>query len=264
MADFLSLKSAIEKISGISIEAAKDYLIESRLSPILERFNFQNFHELQVNLKQGLHKKLEEAVIDQIITSETSFFRDEKLFKALGDNFFETILQKDKLISILSAGSSTGQEAYSVAMLLKDIYPNIFSSVMIKGVDISGRCIAKAKSASYTEFEVSRGVDALHRQRYFEKKEDKYMLISQIRDRVSFQKLNLLDEPLSGSFDLVFLRNIMIYFNQANKLKTLKKVRAVLNPGGVLILGGSESLPGLHDSFEVCTRNGYYFYRKRN
>lgn len=262
MSDFLNLKSAIENISGISIEAAKDYLIESRLTPLLKKYELDNFKVLETLLIRGTKTDLIQDVVDQIVTPETRFFRDEKMFSVLEKDIFPELFAIESNVSLLSAGSSTGQEAYSLAMLFKASLPYFFDRVTIDGVDISKKSIDKARLAQYTEFEVKRGLSSSMRDQFLEEKNGSYHIIPKISSKVTFRQLNLLKDSLPGRYDMIFFRNVAIYFSETNKRAVFQSIHHALKKNGILVIGSSESLQGLNELYEVFTVKGCYFYRK--
>lgn len=262
MSDFLKLKTAIEDISGISIEAAKDYLIESRLTPLLKKHKLENLKGLETQLIKGAKAELLQDVVDQIVTPETRFFRDEKMFSVLEKELLPGIFSVENKVNLLSAGSSTGQEAYSLAMLIKTSLPYYFDRVTIHGVDISKKSIDKARRAQYSEFEVSRGLSSSMRDQFLQAKNGSFHVTPKISSKVTFQQLNLLKDSLPGRYDIIFFRNVAIYFSEANKKAVFQSIHHALKKNGILVIGSSESLQGLNELYEVFTLKGCYFYRR--
>jgi chemotaxis protein methyltransferase CheR len=263
MSDFIRLKTAIEEISGISIEAAKDYLIESRLSPVLKKHQIDDFKTLEKLLVNEPPNGLVQDVVDQIVTPETRFFRDEKMFKTLEKELFPDLFSGAKPISLLSAGSSTGQEAYSLAMLIKESLPYYFNSVSIDAVDISKKSIDKARLGTYSDFEINRGLEPSFREKFFEGQDGSFKIVPQIKAKVDFQQRNLLKDILPSVYDIVFFRNVAIYFSEANKGVAFRNLYRALKKNGILIIGSSESLQGFTELYEIFTLQGCYFYRKK-
>ena len=234
---------------GIDLNADKEYLLVTRLTP-LSRAN--NFADLSVYLKalctssiSNMHVQAFEAMT----TKETLFFRDAHPFEALKTVIFPAIIeakQASKQINIWSAASSTGQEAYSLSMLLYDDFPQLRNwNLSILGTDISDFALNKAKSGIYSKLEVERGLTTKQIFDHFVKQKDNtYLLNDNIKSKVSFQPLNLNSGWMGmPKFDLILMRNVLIYFNQETKMNILKKVYPLLNEnGGCLMLGASESI----------------------
>lgn len=263
MSDFFKLKTAIEDISGISIEAAKDYLIESRLTPLLKKHKLENLKALEALLIKGAKAELLQDVVDQIVTPETRFFRDEKMFSVLEKDILPVLFSAENRVSLLSAGSSTGQEAYSLAMLIKAFLPYYYDRVTIDGIDISKKSIDKARLAQYSEFEVKRGLSSSMRDQFLEEKDGSFHVTKKISSKVTFIQLNLLKEALPGHYDIIFFRNVAIYFSETNKKAVFQSIHHALKKNGILVIGSSESLQGLNELYEVFTLKGCYFYRKK-
>ena len=234
---------------GIDLNADKEYLLVTRLTP-LSRAN--NFADLSVYLKalctssiSNMHVQAFEAMT----TKETLFFRDVHPFEALKTVIFPAIIeakQASKQINIWSAASSTGQEAYSLSMLLYDDFPQLRNwNLSILGTDISDFALNKAKSGIYSKLEVERGLTTKQIFDHFVKQKDNtYLLNDNIKSKVSFQTLNLNSGWMGmPKFDLILMRNVLIYFNQETKMNILKKVYPLLNENvGCLMLGASESI----------------------
>ena len=234
---------------GIDLNADKEYLLVTRLTP-LSRAN--NFADLSVYLKalctssiSNMHVQAFEAMT----TKETLFFRDAHPFEALKTVIFPAIIeakQASKQINIWSAASSTGQEAYSLSMLLYDDFPQLRNwNLSILGTDISDFALNKAKSGIYSKLEVERGLTTKQIFDHFVKQKDNtYLLNDNIKSKVSFQPLNLNSGWMGmPKFDLILMRNVLIYFNQETKMNILKKVYPLLNENvGCLMLGASESI----------------------
>ena len=246
----------LEKESGISLSDNKQYLVASRLGKLLEREKFTKIEELVTALERsGRVSKLREEVINAMTTNETLWFRDSHPFKILK----ELILpQMDKRpVRIWSAASSTGQEPYSISMVLEE-YKQFKPGALKPGekiiaTDICTNILQHAKQAEYDSLAIARGLSPDNQNRYFEKLSDSVWKVKpNISSRVEFKHLNLIDSFTTlGKFDVIFCRNVLIYFTAETKLDILKRMHASLNPGGYLFLGGSEALSGLSSMFDI-------------
>ena len=246
----------LEKESGISLSDNKQYLVASRLGKLLEREKFTKIEELVTTLERsGRVSKLREEVINAMTTNETLWFRDSHPFKILK----ELILpQMDKRpVRIWSAASSTGQEPYSISMILEE-YKQFKPGALKPGekiiaTDICTNILQHAKQAEYDSLAIARGLSPDNQNRYFEKLSDSVWKVKpHISSRVEFKHLNLIDSFTTlGKFDVIFCRNVLIYFTAETKLDILKRMHASLNPGGYLFLGGSEALSGLSSMFDI-------------
>ena len=246
----------LEKESGISLSDNKQYLVASRLGKLLEREKFTKIEELVTALERsGRVSKLREEVINAMTTNETLWFRDSHPFKILK----ELILpQMDKRpVRIWSAASSTGQEPYSISMILEE-YKQFKPGALKPGekiiaTDICTNILQHAKQAEYDSLAIARGLSPDNQNRYFEKLSDSVWKVKpHISSRVEFKHLNLIDSFTTlGKFDVIFCRNVLIYFTAETKVDILKRMHASLNPGGYLFLGGSEALSGLSSMFDI-------------
>jgi len=239
----------LETHVGISLDHTKQYLLESRLSPIIRGEGFENLQELIRHLNQTTVGAIHWQAFDALTTNETMFFRDKHVFDALKHKIIPSLLEakrKEKTLRIWCAAVSTGQEAYSMAILIKEYFPELEGwDVQIHATDISARTLQKAKEAVYSSTEVNRGLDAHLIKKYCQKQiNEQFVLQYSIRDMVTFKNMNLIDPwPLTPKYDLVLLRNVMIYFKQDTKDHVLRKICAQMYPNqSVLILGAAESI----------------------
>ena len=239
----------LETHVGISLDHTKQYLLESRLSPIFRRQGFENLINFIRHLNQTPVGAIHWQAFDALTTNETMFFRDKHVFESFKQTILPSIIkarQDDKCLKIWCAAVSTGQEAYSLAILIKEHFPELDSwDVQIHGTDISDRTLEKAKRALYSSTDIARGLDTHLVKKYcLTQPEQQYVLHPGIRDMVSFKSMNLVDSwTIMPRYDLVLLRNVMIYFKQETKDHLLRKVRAHLHPNsGFLVLGAAESI----------------------
>lgn len=246
----------LEKESGISLSDNKQYLVASRLGKIMEREKFTKIEALVDALERGGRtSKLREEIINAMTTNETLWFRDSHPFKILKD---VVLPQFDKRpLRIWSAASSTGQEPYSISMVIdefKQSKPGVLKSgERIVATDICTNILKHAKQGEYDSLAIARGLAPDKQTRYFDKLSGTTWKVKPIiSSRVEFRYLNLIDSFSSlGKFDVIFCRNVLIYFTAETKLDILRRMHAALNPGGYLFLGGSEALSGLSSLFEI-------------
>ncbi|MFW6415285.1 MAG: CheR family methyltransferase [Thermodesulfobacteriota bacterium] len=254
------LSDYIYQLTGIDLDESKDYLVESRLNPLLISYGLQSFSELYYKARSDRTGELEKKIIDAISTNETLFFRDSVPFDQLKYRIIPELLDRKFRhepgsrinLDIWSAACSSGQEVYSIAISLLEILDNIDKyEISILGTDISQEALANASYGKYSKLEIERGMPREYLQKYFHKWGDGWRINDRIRSMVKFQKLNLMDSYYGlGSFDIVFCRNVAIYFSQTDKRKLFQKLARSLKPQGYLIVGCSESLSGIAPQFE--------------
>ena len=252
--DFDFLSTYVESKAGIVLAKDKMYLIESRLSPVIKSEGLKSIDELVMRLRWKSTPELESKVIDVMTTNETFFFRDDPPFEALRVEVIKTLMDKradTKKLTIWSAASSSGQEAYSILILLKENFPGLHDwNVEVLGTDVSDEILEKAQQGIYSEFEVSRGLNTELVRRYFEPVGNRFRIRESIRNHVRFEKLNLMDSFAQvPRMDIIFLRNVLIYFKAEVKKNILSRMHPVLKPDGYLFLGQSETVKMLDDSF---------------
>jgi chemotaxis protein methyltransferase CheR len=270
--EFASITKLIHQKSGIILDKTKKYLIESRLGPLLRELGVRNYQELYLKINRPGQEKLLTRVIDEISTNETSFFRDKKPFELLKfkllpdiiDCFYKKPLLARKGIKIWSAASSTGQEVYSIAMIIKELFGSGKDKYIVKitGTDISDQAVVKASRGSYSSFEVGRGLDQTLIRKYFRKTGATFTVADELRGMAYFQKKNLLDSLVSlGKFDIIFCRNVAIYFNQADRTSLFNRLANQLNPDGSLIIGSTETLHGVSNRFQRQKYHQTVYYK---
>ncbi|MDD5757954.1 MAG: protein-glutamate O-methyltransferase CheR [Desulfobulbaceae bacterium] len=258
--------------TGIVLNSTKAYLLESRLGPMLEETGFSNFTDF---FYAGYRSsKWVSRVIDAISTHETSFFRDQRPFDLLQSKILPEYFGKRQSdpeafnfgLQIWCAACSTGQEVYSLAMIIAELLGKEIGqwNVTITGTDISENAIHKARQGFYTSYEVDRGVPLVQRQKYFEVKGEMLKVRDELQRMTLFKKMNLLGASgVNGLYDVILCRNVAIYFNQDNRRRLFETIAACLRPEGVLLIGSTESLHGVSDHFvrkESC--NTVYYQAK--
>ncbi len=258
----------VEKNIGIDLDLAKTYLITSRLTHIVEQHGFDHHAQLLRHLVTSPVNDLHWQAFEAMTTNETSFFRDIHPFDALKKTILPALIEKcqeTREINIWSAAASTGQEPYSIAILLREYFPELTKwKIQIWATDISQQALDKAVSGVYNPVEIMRGLSDSQISRHFTKLPNgHYQVIPDIRSMVQFRQMNLIqDWPLMPKFDLILMRNVLIYFNQETKAKIVKKLHAQLpHADAYLILGSSESI--LFDkSFKVVQLDRVSYYQK--
>jgi chemotaxis protein methyltransferase CheR len=246
--DFLC--AYLRRTSGLVLGADKRYLVESRVMPVMKRAGMNELGDLVRALEHGRVPGLAEEVVQAMTINETYFFRDRFPFDTLRHKILPRLIvarAQQKKIRIWSAASSTGQEAYSIAMIIEESSPALSTwQVEIVGTDLSQNALATARKGLYSQFEVQRGLTPEQIQRYFTPVGHMWQLKEQVRSRVEFRHYNLLDTyaPL-GRFDLIFCRNVLIYFDADRKSDVLNRMSQILAPDGLLAIGASESIIGL-------------------
>ncbi|MDR3440767.1 protein-glutamate O-methyltransferase [Telmatospirillum sp.] len=261
--DFDFLAKLLKERSGLVITPDKAYLLESRLMPLARTRNLKGIEDIVAKLR-GRDEALARDVTEAMTTNESFFFRDQKPF----DQFRDTILPQvmasriaKKSIRIWSAACSSGQEAYSLAMLLKEQAHKLNGwHVEIVGTDISVEMLEKAKAGLYSQFEVQRGLPIQMLVKYFKKKEESWQIDAALRGMVQFREWNLLKDLRGlGQFDIVFCRNVLIYFDQPTKAVVLEGIGKQMPDDGFLYLGGAETVLGISDRFKPMTgQRGIY------
>jgi chemotaxis protein methyltransferase CheR len=252
--DFEYIRDLVRKRSAIVLETDKLYLVESRLQPLARREGFRSVAEIVAKLRTNGSGALHSKVVEAMTTNETSFFRDLQPFEALKKVVLPELIAKraaTRQLRFWCAASSTGQEPYSVAMLIREHFPQIANwDVKILASDLSTEVLEKARSGCFNQFEINRGLPASFLLKYFDRLGVNWQLKATIREMIEFRPLNLIEAwPILTSMDIVFIRNVLIYFDVQTKRDILSKVKRQLRPDGFLFLGGAESTFNLDDSF---------------
>ncbi|MCC6598496.1 MAG: protein-glutamate O-methyltransferase CheR [Alphaproteobacteria bacterium] len=264
ISDFDLYKDLLKEKSGLSLTQDKAYLLESRLSPIAKKWGFESLDAMSVKLRGVPDRNLVNDIVEAMTTNETSFFRDTRPFDLFRDTVLPYMKQARgtrRKLRIWCAASSSGQEPYTLAILLKEAAAQFPGwSFEIVATDISTEILAQAKEGIYSQFEVQRGMPVTLLLKYFTQNGDKWQLNSDIRQMVRFDQFNLLDSMLRlGSFDIVYCRNVLIYFDEKTKSKVLNGIAAQLESDGYLFLGGAETVLGLTDAFKpLPDKRGMY------
>lgn len=264
--------SYVYAITRITLDASKGYLIETRLATLLRETGSRTFKELLDKVTQDATGALKRKVIAAVTTNETSFFRDTSPFEMLRYKILPDLVDarkrqvgKDKPITlrIWSAACSSGQEVYSTAITCREVLPDANKyDVRILGTDISDKVLAQASYAKYTKLELDRGLTPAQIGTYFQPDGTDFKVRDQIRGLTTFKAINLLEPlPFTAKFDIVFCRNVAIYFSDADKRKLYDGISRVLAPDGYLIIGSTESLTGIAPRFESKRYMRSIFYQ---
>ncbi|MFN0264564.1 CheR family methyltransferase [Tepidamorphus sp. 3E244] len=264
-ADFAFFQTFLKQRSGLALAADKEYLLESRLKPILRRNSIEDIGEVARELRAGRNRALENAVVEAMTTNESFFFRDKTPFDQFRDQVMPDIIKTrgvNKRLRVWCAAASTGQEPYSISMILKEMAPQLPNwRTEIIGTDLSNEVLEKARAGLYSQFEVQRGLPVQMLLKYFEQQGEMWQLNPAIRAMVQYRTLNLLENFSNlGQFDVVFCRNVLIYFDAQTKLDVLNRISRVLAPDGYLVLGAAETVVGLTTDF-VPQQGGRGIYR---
>jgi chemotaxis protein methyltransferase CheR len=255
-ADFEFLRGLLKRRSGLVLSADKQYLLESRLLPVARRAGFDSLTRLISALKADKQELLVIAVVEAMTTNESFFFRDKVPF----DNFRTTVLpalltarRHSHSLRIWCTAAASGQEPYSLAMALSEMDGRFAGwQIEVIATDISNSILEKARQGLYSQFEVQRGLPIQLLIKYFSHDGEMWQITPEIRAMVKYRQLNLLSDFSDlGTFDLIFCRNVLIYFDQETKVDVLDRLREVIADDGYLVLGAAETVVGLTDSFKV-------------
>lgn len=267
--DFEYLRQLVQQHSAVVLDADKTYLAELYLQPIAESAGFASITELVAYLRHQPLSNLHIQAIEALVTNETSFFRDTYPFEALKQFVLPDLLKKRRIersLNIWCAACSSGQEPYSIAMLIREYYPILSNwSLQIIASDFSNKVLARASQGCYNQLEIKRGLTKNLREKYFQKQENEWQINHEVRQMIDFRQINLLHTWSSlPQFDIILLRNVLIYFDIPTKKALLKKAQQQLNSDGYLFLGSGETTLNLDESFERIQFNKSICYRLHN
>ena len=254
--DFEYIRRLVHDRAAIVLEDSKSYLVDARLTPLAKEKGFKSLGELvQMLREQPPHSPLIENVVEAMTTNETSFFRDIAPFEALRTEVLPAVIKSNsnrKELNLWCAACSSGQEPYSVLIDIKEHFPELDEwKVSFFATDISTKMCDRTKNGEYSQLEVNRGLPAKLLVKYFRRKGIRWQVKDSFRSALSVRELNLIQPwPPLPSLDVVFIRNVMIYFNIETKRQILMKLKRVLRPGGFIFLGGAETTLGVDDGFE--------------
>ena len=268
--EFNEFRDYLQSISGIDLDDNKQYLVATRIRRVLIDYQCQSLSELTQLIKRPANKDIRQKVIDVMTTNETFWFRDNYPFSYLEKTVFpEFVKNKKSKARLWSAACSSGQEPYSISMVVEEFKKTSVTGrtfdIDITATDLSSEILQHAKTGQYDQLSVSRGLSELRLRNFFDRTlDDHWQAKPNIRNRIQFRPLNLQDSYVTlGRFDVVFCRNVLIYFSADLKTDILTRIHASLNTGGLLFLGSSESLSGASHLFEMVHCNPGVMYRAK-
>lgn len=265
--DYEAFQLFLEDACGIVLGAGKEYLVSSRLGGLMREHRIATVGDLLKQLNNGRNARLRTSIVDAMTTNETFWFRDMAHFRLLEEEICpEFNPRAGRPIKIWSAACSYGQEAYNLSMVIKDYQlrnpGRMTQGADIIATDISSTVLAEAREGVYCGMAASRGLMPEQQQRYFQTRDECLMVRHDVKKQVSFRELNLTkDYNMLGKFDVIFCRNVLIYFSSEQKRSIIDRMASVLNPGGYLFLGSTESLSAHSDRFAMVSRLGGIAYR---
>ena len=253
--DFEFVRDLLRQRSGVALDSGKGYLVEARLTPVAEKAGFASIRDLVSQLRQGDTDSLHAKVVEALTTNETLFFRDVHPFNALRSSILPELIEKrstQRRLNVWCAAAASGQEPYSLAMVLAEHFPQLASwNVRLIASDISDAVLERAARGTYSQLEINRGLPAPMLVKYFRQEGGDWQISDEIRRRVEFRNINLSEEwPPLPPMDVVFMRNVLIYFNLEIKRAILGKVRQILRPDGYLFLGSAETTINIDPEFK--------------
>ena len=253
-AEFAFIAGLLKERSGLTLTKDKTYLLETRLLPVARKHALSGLPELIAAVQAGRSEALTAAVVEAMTTNETLFFRDRHPFDALREHVLPGLIKERasrSALRIWSAACSTGQEPYSLAMMLRDSFPQLSNwRIDIIATDIAPSILERAREGIYSSFEVQRGLPIHLLVKHFDQIGDRWQVKQELRRMVTFQSFNLLGDPSAlGTFDIVLCRNVLIYFDQPTKAAVLERIAKRLTPAGTLLLGAAELVFGISAAF---------------
>ncbi len=265
---FAFLRDLLRRRTGVVIDDSKQYLVVARLTPIVRQRAIPGLDTLVDRIRKSGDKALEQDVLNAMMTHETSFFRDKSPFETLQGLITEMIPRRSahKQLVIWSAASSTGQEPYSIAILLNERFPDLVATwrIRIIATDISEPVLARAREGMFSDLETNRGMPPDLLRKYFRPLQGKWSIAQDCRRLVEFRHLNLNGPwPMLPPCDVIFLRNVMLYFDVPTRAALVAKMRRVLKPDGALFLGGAETMIGIDTGYDRLLGQGCSYYRPK-
>ena len=267
-ASFDYIRTVLRQRSGQNLEDDKIYLVETRLNSVARRHGFPSVEDLVQSLRSRKSERLLSEAVEAMTINETFFFRDGPPFEALRQSVLPALIQQragSRSLTIWSAACSSGQEPYSVAMLVRHGFPALAGwTIRVMASDLSERMLDRARRGRYSDLEVSRGLPPDLLKAHFQKQEDGWQVRDEIRRMVEFLPINLIGTwPELPPCDLILLRNVLIYFDVPTRKKILEGIRRVLRPDGFLLLGGAETTHNLDDGFVSVSFGQASFFKPR-
>ena len=262
--DYDFLRKLLRERSGLVLSGDKEYLVESRLLPVARKMGLSSLNELVAKLRVPAAERVIVDVVEAMTTNESFFYRDKIPFDHFREGIMPALIKaraNQRRMRIWCAAASTGQEPYSLAMIIREMGAQLAGwRIEIIGTDLSNEVLEKAKAGVYSQFEVQRGLPIQMLVKYFTQNGETWQISADIRAMVQYRPLNLLqDFSALGSFDVIFCRNVLIYFDQPTKIDVLERCARILDPDGFLVLGAAETVVGLTDAFKPSSeRRGLY------
>lgn len=262
------LRTWLRDRAGIALDPSKGYLFETRLAPVAESLGLPSIDDLVEQLRRTPKEDLEQGLVNAMVTSESSFFRDVAVFDGIRQTLLPNLIARraaDKRLGIWCGACSSGQEPYSLAILLSSNFPQLASwNVRLLASDVSTQILDRARRGKFSQLEVNRGLPAKYLVNCFRQDGDDWQIHDRLRKMIEFRQSNLTTAwPVIGRMDLVLLRNVMVYFDLPTKQGILQRIRKVLRPDGYLLLGASETTLNLDNGFERVPLDGASAYRLR-
>ncbi|MCC9600505.1 protein-glutamate O-methyltransferase CheR [Stieleria sp. JC731] len=265
-ADIDFLRDLVAQHSGNVIAPRQVYMLEQRLTPLAGTIGLNDVSALVAKLRATNDRSLSTQVAEAVTVNETSFFRDMHVFEALRKSVLPELMkrnEKSKEIRIWCAACSSGQEPYSTAMVIREHFPQLATwKVSITATDLSEDMLTKSRSGAYSQLEVNRGLPAKSLVRYFERKGALWAAKRELTELIDFRRLNLTTPwPFLGQFDIIFIRNVLIYFDQRTKTDILTRMRRALRSDGYLFIGAAETMIGLNVPYQRTEIDATVCYR---
>ena len=265
---FSYLCNLLKKKTGVVIDESKQYLVVARLLPIVRQRKLPSLDTLIDRIQTASGSPLENDILNAMMTHETSFFRDTSPFDTLKSILPDFVKKRaaTKQLTIWSAACSTGQEPYSIALLLNEHFGDLLASwkIRIIATDISDVVLNRGREGVYSELEIVRGLPETLLKKYFQPFQRNWSITQSCRQFVEFRQLNLTNDwPIMAPYDIVFLRNVLLYFDTKTRGEVLQKMSRAIRPDGALFLGGAETMLGMNAGYERLTGNGCSYYRSK-
>ena len=256
--DFDLISGILKSRSGLILSPEKVYLLESRLTPIARAKGLETLDDLINEIRLHRKEALLSEITEAMTTNESFFFRDNTPFDLFKDKVLPELMKRNassRKIKIWCAAASTGQEPYSIAMIIKEMGVKLAGwDIEIFGTDLSNKVLEKARMGLYSQFEVQRGMPIKYLMKYFNQVGEMWQISDELKSMVKYKPMNLLDNYIGlYNYDVVFCRNVLIYFEPDMKTKVLEKVRKAMKPDGTLFLGAAETVLGITDKFKPVT-----------
>lgn len=268
-ADVDFLRGLVAERSGNVIAARQVYLLEERLAPMAQEMGLSDVQELVGKVRSSKSERLSTQIAEAVTVNETSFFRDMHVFDALGKDIMQDVIKRNeakKSIRIWCAASSSGQEPYSIAMTIRERFPHLSAwNIKIVATDLCEEMLRRTREGEYTQLEANRGLPIKKLVRFFDRNGTIWRAKDELRSMIEPRRLNLTKPwPFLGDFDVVMIRNVLIYFDRPTKTDILKRIQRVLRPEGYLFIGAAETVIGLGVPYKRQEINGTVCYRPSN